>query len=196
MKKNFQFALLSSFTFCSLIFIFLSTFFSCGYHGGQGGTLTAYRTISVPYVEGDWDGSLTAALIKQMSVSGALTYQNSGASLILKAKILDYRDDQIGYRYERNKHGKLRKVVIPDETRTTLTVEVIVVEAASGSTIMGPVRLSADVEFDHDYYSLPHHVNIFSLGQLTDIDSAFDAAQRPLNECLAKKIVDYVTSNW
>jgi hypothetical protein len=171
-------------------------FTSCGYRGGQGGTLEVYQTISVPYVEGDWDGSLTAALIKTMSASGALAYRNSGGSLTLRVKVLDYQDQQIGYQYDRHKDGKPRKVVIPNETRTTIVTEVAVFETASGNAVLGPVRISSDVEYDHDYYEPRHHVNVFSLGQLTDIESAFDAAQKPLHDRLAKKIVDYVSSNW
>lgn len=60
----------------------------------------------------------------------------------------------------------------------------------------GPVRLRAYAEFDHDYYTVRHRTNAFSLGQLTDFDSAEDAATKPLNKKIAEKIADYVVYGW
>lgn len=171
--------------------------FSCnGYRWGQGEALNAYSSITIPYVEGDWDGDLTAALVQQVSQSGLFRYNDSGASLALRVKILDYEDENIGFRYDRTKHGKFTSSVIPEETRTTVFVEVMLEEVCSGRAILGPVRLSASVVFDHDYYTSRNGVNVFSLGQLTDIDDARDTAQRPLNRNLARKIVDYLAANF
>ena len=52
--------------------------------------------------------------------------------------------------------------------------------------------IKASMDFDHDYYSSRHGVNIFSLGQLTDYDTAEDTVRKPLNDRLAEKIADYV----
>lgn len=169
---------------------------SCaGYHWGQGSIVSKYQTISVPYVEGDWDGSLTSAIIQQVSQSGILKYRKQGADLILQVKVIDYSDENIGFRYDRKKDGKLSSRIIPDETRIWVLVEVAIIDAGCGTTFLGPVQLYADVEFDHDYYDSRNGVNVFSLGQLTDIEAARDAAQRPLNRCLAQKIVDYIAAN-
>lgn len=167
----------------------------CGYRWGQGSVVSSYQTISIPYVEGDEDGSLTAAIIKQISQSGTLRYCDSGGSLSLRVKLVDTNDENVSFRYDHKKDGRLSRSVIPDETRITAEVEVAVVESVSGKTIMGPVRLFADVDFDHDYYSSRHGINVFSLGQLTDYDEAYDAAQSPLNKRIAQKIVDFMNAN-
>lgn len=169
---------------------------ACGYRWGQGSAISEYRTISIPYVEGDWDGDLTAAVIKCMEQSGTLRYCDSGGALLLRIRLVDEYDENIGFRYDRSKKGHFKRRIVPVETRVTNVAEVSVVEVASGKLLMGPVRIFADIEFDHDYYSSPNGINEFSLGQLTDVEEASDAAQHPLNEVLARKIVDYVNVNW
>lgn len=168
----------------------------CGYRWGQGGIVTDYRTISIPYIEGDFDGDFTATLIQQMSESGRLAYRAEGGALILQVSVFDEHDKDIGFRYDRTKHCKIRSRIIPDETRLSMSVDVVVVEAISGCEVMGPVRLTADVDFDHEYYSGQGRANVFSLGQLTDYDDARDAAYVPLYRRLSQKIVDYVNDNW
>ncbi len=44
------------------------------------------------------------------------------------------------------------------------------------------------------YYSSRKGVNVFSLGQVTDIDEARDVAEYPLHRRLAQKIVDYINN--
>jgi len=73
---------------------------------------------------------------------------------------------------------------------------VTVRETCSGSIVLGPAQLDASVDFDHDYYYSPDGINEFSLGQLTDYDVAYDTVQRPLNQALARKVVDYLTHSW
>lgn len=177
--------------FCLLLLVS-----SCGYHSGHGGILGKYQTISIPYIAGDWDGSLTSALIQRMTQSGNLTYRTHGGALTLLVAVIDFDDEHIGYRYDLSKTGKIKSRVIPDETRLDVLVEVSVVEACSGTVLMGPVRIAACVDFDHDYYSSRNGINVFSLGQLTDYDEASDAALQPLSRQLAKKVVDYVNDNW
>lgn len=171
---------------------------SCGsgYQWGNGGAFSSYSTISIPYVEGDWNGDLTAALIKAMSQSGVLTYRPQGGALILKVTLIDERYDDVGFRYERTRHGRVRKSVVPDETRVMTTADVVLVDTCSGQILLGPARLTAEVEFDHFYYSTRSDANVFSLGQVTDYDEACDVAEYPLNRRLAQKIVDYVNDNW
>ena len=171
---------------------------SCGYHQGQGGLSDSYRTISVPYVEEDRDGQLTAAIAKQIAVSGAFEYLHSGGDLILKVIIIDFSEENIGFRYDRNKEGQVSKYrdIIPTETRLTALAEVSVIDACSGTIVLGPARLSSSVDFDHDYYTSRDEINVRSLGQLNDIDAALDAVHRPLNEALAQKIVDYLADSW
>ena len=168
----------------------------CGYHFGQGNLSSRYSSISVPYAEDDWNGSLTTAVVNEIASQGVLEYRRDGGSLILKIKILDYRDENVGFRYDRKKSGKLKHTIIPVETRVTITTEVMVIDATTLQSIIGPVVLSADVVFDHAFYSSRNGINVFSLGQLTDYDEAYDAAMRPLNQAIAQKIVDYVNDSW
>lgn len=178
--------------FC--LFLLCLTLFSCGYRFGQGELSSLYRSISVPYVQGDIDGRFTAALIKAISVSGEFVYKEQG-DLTLEVEIIDFRDENIGFRYDKNREGRLTKSIIPTETRLTVIALVRLKETFSGKLVLGPAHLSASVDFDHDYYSSRKGVNVFSLGQLTDFDAARDAVYRPLNSLLAKKIVDYINAS-
>lgn len=169
----------------------------CGYRVGVGEGLPAYySSISVPYVDGDQEGYLTAAIVKEIVRSGAFQYRYCGGSLILNVREISIDEDNIGFRYDRRKRGTLTSDIIPTETRMTILVEVSVTDAASCCTVLGPAQLSASVDYDHDYYSSRDGVNIFSLGQLSDLNEAYDAAQTPLNRAIARKIVDYITQSW
>lgn len=176
-------------------FIFL-VFSSCGYQLGQGSLPSKYQTISIPYVKGDVTGELTAALVKEIARSGAFQYQRSSADLVLCVTILDSYEENVGFRYDRDKDGELTDSIIPTETRVTALAEVSVTETCSGCVVLGPARIYASVDFDHDYYFTRDAVNIFSLGQLTDVDAAHDAVHRPLNNVLVEKIVDYLIHSW
>lgn len=155
-----------------------------------------YETLSVPYVIGDNEGTLTAALIKEVVRSGAFEYRDQGGRLSLLVKKIDMREDNIGFRYDRRKSGKLTRDIIPTETRMTVLVEVSLYDTVSCKNILGPAILSASMDFDHDYYFSRDRVNVFSLGQLSDINEAYDAVEIPLQRLLAKKIVDYVNQSW
>lgn len=180
--------------FLFLAFCFLLS--SCGYRMGQGELSSQYSTITVPYVEGDLDGTFTNALVKHLATAGGFEYQADCAALVLKVKLLELRDENIGFRYDRHRNGRLRHNIIPTETRIIVSAEMCVFEAATGRTILGPAIIVASVDFDHDYYSSRGEVNVFSLGQLTDIDEAEDAVRRPLSQALAAKIVAYVNASW
>jgi hypothetical protein len=168
----------------------------CQYQFGHGELSQRYTTISVPYVEGDQKGELTTEIIRQLSTSGAFRYVNTGGDLILKVKFLELRDENIDFRYDRKKKGELKNSIIPTETRFTALVEVLIVESGTGEIIRGPTRVTASTEFDHTYYTTRDKINIFSLGQLSDIDVARDAAMHPLNRHLAERVVDYVMNSW
>lgn len=183
---------LAKILFFAVVLILLS---GCGYRIGDGG-LSRYQTISIPFVEGDWDGDFTSEIAKEISKSGAFEYKREDGALILFIKLIDLRDENIGFRYDRKKRGTIKKSIIPTETRITAFVEIKVVEAASNEVVLGPVILSSSIDFDHDWYNSRHAVNIFSLGQLSDIDAAREAVGHPLNEALAKKIADYLSDSW
>lgn len=168
----------------------------CQYRMGQGDNCCPYSTVSIPYVDGDVDGDLTAELIKTLASSGTLRYCPSGGQLVLKVKVQEADDDNIGFRYDRKGDGRRKKTIIPTETRIKAVAEVILMEEGSGKIIRGPVLVHASVDFDHDYYTSRHEENIFSLGQLSDIDAARTAVRQPLNRVLAGKIVDMINQSW
>jgi len=180
------------------IFIFFTSlvFSGCGYKMGQGTIPSLYQTISVPYAIGDEDGSLTASIIKEFEKNGGLTYVNDTGQLKLIVKVIDLRDQNIGFRYDRDRRERLNDSIIPTETRMTAVAEVCVLECLTGKQVMGPLIINASVDFDHDFYSSRNGINIFSLGQLTDIDAARDSVRIPLNETLGKKIVEYINESW
>lgn len=169
---------------------------SCGYHFGQGSLPSKYQTITVPYISGDKTGEMTAALTKELSKSGAFIYHRDCADLFLNVTIVDYYEENIGYRHNIDKNDKRTHSIIPTETRMTALAEVVVVESCSGCIVLGPARITASVDFDHDYYFSPDGINAFSLGQLTDAEAARDAVMRPLSHALAEKVVDYVVHSW
>ncbi len=182
-----------------LLFIIaaLALLCGCGYRLGGGGALSeGYTTISIPYAGGDLDGNLTAAIIKEITATGCFEYRRDGGALSLQVKILDIYDENIDFRYDRHKDGRIKQTIIPTETRITAVAEVAVVEMGSGCTLLGPAKIAASVDFDHDFYKSRNGINVFSLGQLTDYDEAQDAAERPLNIALARKIADFVCDSW
>jgi hypothetical protein len=184
------------FSFLGLVSTFAWLLCGCQYQLGSGDLAYHYETLSIPYIEGDEDGDLTAQIIKTLSVSGPLRYHPEGGQLILKAKIIDKRDDSIGYRYDRTREGRIKHYIVPTETRLQESIELEVVEAATGKTIRGPTRIWGSLDFDHDYYSMKNRVNVFSLGQLNDVDAARDMAVHPLNRVIAEKVVDYLNNSW
>lgn len=169
---------------------------SCGYQYGSVGIVSNQNTITIPYAEGDWDGGLTTALIKEVATQGVFNYQRDSAALVLKVKILDYDNRDVGFRYEQKKDGELKHTIVPVETRLSLSTEVMIIESFSQKPLLGPIVLSAYVDFDHDFYSSRNGVNVFSLGQLSDYDDAYDAAMRPLNELMAQKIATYIQDSF
>lgn len=174
------------------IIFFFVFFSSCGYHFGDGSPLSLYRSFTVPYICGDKTGEFTAALIKELSCSGSFSYRSKGAELVFKVTLVDLCDENIGYRYDINKRGKTTHSLIPAETRLTVCAEVLVMESCSCTPVLGPIRLQASVDFDHEYYFIRQGVNVSSLGQVTDYDQAYEAALPVLSKVLAKKIIDYV----
>jgi len=181
---------------CLAFALLLLSMTSCGYKYGFGDLSSRYRTIYVPYVEGDHTGSFTTALINELSTSGAFCYSDCGGDAILSIKILDYRDENIGFRYDRNKNNELLNSLIPAETRRTVIAIISLYDSETCCNILGPDKIVASVDFDHEYNSSRDGVNVFSLGQVTDIYGARDASIDPLNRVLAQKIVDYLSSVW
>lgn len=195
MERLFPLQRSSSFSTMALALVAL-LLTACGYHMGYQGLSQQYSTLSLPYVEGDNDGSLTAAIAHQVAISGSFQYRVDGGEVILIVKTDKLGEKNIGFRYDRDNKGHVTHSIIPSETRLSLTAEISLVEASSGRVLLAPVKLTASVDCDHEYNYSRFGVNVFSLGQLTDADAAFEAARSPLHRRLAQKIVDYISNSW
>ena len=167
---------------------------SCGYKLDP--LFEEVPTITVPYVVGDIEGELTAAIVKEISSTGRYAYRSSGGDFILLVRIIDEYTENIGFRYDRHRTGKLKKEIIPVEGRSIILAEVELVSSACSETVKGPIRLQASVDYDHDYYTIRNKDNVFSLGQVSDVDAAEEAAETPLYQKLAEKIADYLIYSW
>lgn len=169
----------------------------CAYHAGFiDPCREAYHTISVPFFCEDTEGCLTNAVIRELTRASGYEYRSSGGDLILQGSIIEIRDENIGFSYDLTNKGALTNSIIPTETRLSMVVEVSLIDSCSGKVILGPARLKGITDFDHDYESSRNEINIFSLGQLSDYDAAYDEAFSPLSRVLARKIVDYVNDGW
>ncbi len=174
----------------------------CGFQFGYGPLAAKYHSISIPYVEGDHDGHLTAELTKQISRSGAYHYKKNGGELTLKIKVLDVREERIGYRFDREDNKKSKRLV-PAEGRLTAIADLRVEETGSGKTVLGPSRVEASTDYDHDYFGsvstisgLSKRTTDISLGQLDDMDTSRKMAETPLYRALAHRIVEYLNSGY
>lgn len=168
----------------------------CGYQLGSGDLADSYHTVCIPYVQGDVMGLFTASLIREIGNSSPFHYVNTGGDLSLYVRLVGLRDENIGFRYDIEKSGALANWLVPTETRLWAAAEITLVDSVSNCILVGPVRVATSVDFDHEYYLSQNGVNVFSLGQLTDIQEARDAAQAPLSRALAQKIVDYISNVW
>lgn len=193
--KRLQCSVLSMRSFFLIVLLVLLA--GCGYHFSsfhEG--RSSLHTLTVPYIEGDKTGDLTSAVIREASSSGLFEVRSSGGEVILKIKIIESRDENIGFRYDRNQNGTRENTLIPIEMRISALAEVSLLNGTTNCLLLGPVRISASAEFDHDYYFDRDGVNQFSLGQLVDIDTAKETAQHPLHRVLAQKIIDFISNAW
>lgn len=176
-----------------LFFTILLVLTGCGYRPGLGELPDGYKSISVPYVVGDQDGSLTAAIVREVSSSLNFDHSNTGGELILAVELIDVVDQDIGFGYEQVHKHEYKNSIIPLESRMIATVEVSLVDAATQCTVIPKVRITEYVDFDHEYNATYKDSTKKSLGQLSDADAAFAAAKEPLNRLIAKKVVEYIT---
>lgn len=164
----------------------------CGYQFSAPNRFLLCKTLSVPYVEGDQDGYLTSEIIHELIASG-YHYTQSGGDVILRIAVLEVIEDDIGFRFEQEKDRSLLDSIISSEMRLKAEVRVEAIDSLRCCPVLEPFVIIVDVEFDHDYYSSPKDINR-TLGQLTDIDSAREAAFRPLNRKIARQIVEYLNN--
>jgi hypothetical protein len=177
-----------------LLLLLLSLLFSsCGWHVSNSFATGHEETVSIPYVMGDHEGILTAALAEQFETSGPFRYVQEGGTYTLNVELVDTKSQNIGFRYNpRRFETGIKKQLIPSETRRRTLAKVTLIETASQKVISGPAYITGFCEFDHQNYSINHDTNRFSLGQLTDIDTTYEAVNIPLYRSLAQNICHYI----
>lgn len=170
---------------------------SCGYHWASS---HFEKSLEIPYVIGDEDGSFTSELIRSFAAEGPLVRNN--APYRLEVSLVQAKNEVISYRIDPQKiTGKKKKEIVADQNRKTAAVEVTLFEGAQ--IVFGPHRISASAEYDYydgdSYQDLSFQLEqkrltalAFSLGQLESSETAQEAASRPLYRQLSKKIVDCI----
>lgn len=184
---------------CKIIYgVLLCMLVGCGYRFQDAEKIT----ISVPFVEGDYDGQLTNEIVQALATSGMYEYRQSSGRYVLQVAIKDDVQDKVGYQYDRKEFsGKRLKNLQPSENRRSIAAEVALFDPFSQKTIVGPVIVKADSDFDYiDIYSLKDLAVVapdgktdsvvnLSQGQLDSIEGGQDAAVLVVYRRLAQKIV-------
>lgn len=185
----------------TVLLLFLILFASCGYRFDSCDE--GRRTISVPYVQGDYEGKLTDAIIRALSQSGAFEYQRNGGRYSLEVVIVGDNNERIGFRRDRSPNtGKVRKNIIGTENRRTLAAEITLIDTVADVRLLGPISVSASAEFDYvnenalndlsfiDSFGVRESSIQFSLGQLDSKDFSERDVLLPIYHRLAQKIID------
>lgn len=193
---------MKSFLFSSLILCS-----SCAYRWQPDFPEELRPTLTVPFVLGDEDGTLTAEIIAAISASGLADVRSYGGEYSLQVSLVGEETDKIGFRVDPQKvDGKVRKNLLTVEGRRTMTIEASI--CSKGELVHGPYKISADADYDYlDGDSIQDLTFInskgelvtvlpFSLGQLEPQESAAFASTRSLYRKLAQKVVDAISSKW
>lgn len=164
-------------------------------------------TVTVPFVSGDEEGTLTMEIIRALSSSGVAEVVSFGGTYKLQVSILNSTAENIGFRQDPQKvDGKVRINLLACEGRKTMVVEAALCQGEQ--VAYGPYQITADAEYDYvDGDSIQDLTFVnpmgtvvtvlpFSLGQLESVESAQEAVTRPLYRRLAQKIVDAIASEW
>ena len=183
---------------CLPTLLFLS---ACGYKVPQSTLYKEGKSIGIPYVKGDLDGSLTSLIIQSISRSTDLSYKEVAAEILLKAEIVKKEFSTIGYQYDiRESNEELINRLVPNEGSWLVELKVSLFDQELGKTIFGPYELQATcdcdfVNFDNfrdlsfqDNSSQTQSVLQFSLGQLDARAGAKEAALQVVYTRLAEKV--------
>ncbi len=144
-------------------------------------------TVCIPYVQGDATGELTSRLVEAVSDQPGFRVDESGKYL-LRVKLLNTREEKIGFRYDPKKLRDGEKDLILSETRAKSLAEVSLVDRYTNEIIAGPAYILGNIEYDHQENTIDSNINDLSLGQLSDIDTAQDVTYIPQDRDLSQKI--------
>lgn len=164
------------------------------------------KSVCIPYVENDIDGSFTSMLIESLHSSGGFKYCKSNSKYILKVCLDKNIQNQIGYRQDVK--GELKKRdIVGTENRIDVIAKVFLIDRCTKKIICGPKKVQISVDYDYvDPNSLTdvsflsggiiNQITPFSLGQLEGVDTAAENAKYRLYHKLSEKIVDVISAEW
>jgi hypothetical protein len=180
---------------------------ACGYRFGDPTDTRSKQTIGIPYIPGDIDGQLNAALIEAVSQTGRYEYRHSDGQLLLQVAIVSDSSERIDFRYDREPvSGKREKNLLATANRRSATAEVTLIDTRQDLVLIPPSTVSASADYEYESVDSvrdmvffpkkghPQTVLNFSLGQLDSIEGGHDDAASPLYHRLAQKIVDGILS--
>ncbi len=181
----------------------------CGYRWHYDYPEGVRPTVSVPLIKDDEDAYLTSEIISCLDSSGVLQVVPRNADYRLVVDIVSQVHDQIGYRRDPQYiRGAVSTNLVASEGRSSVQVNVTLFHKHTDEIAFGPYLLTADSEYDYvdgdSFQDLTFvsssgqltEVLPFSLGQLESIESAREAASRPLYHRLAQKVVDVISAEW
>ncbi len=188
-----------------LVFSFLFFLTACGYQV-IGVQKPQQLMLAVPYVQGDFKGFFTEELIRSLGAASHMCF-DSKAQKQLVVSIADENSEKIGYRYDREPDGKLKKNLLPIENRQKIKLKIEIIDKKNKTRIFGPFELAEDIDFDYveedslkDLSFIDPNTGqrrtalAFSLGQLESISSAEEAAKIALYQKAAKRLVELLDS--
>ncbi|MEX0962038.1 MAG: LPS assembly lipoprotein LptE [Simkaniaceae bacterium] len=186
-----------------VFFLLLFLLSSCGYRFVEIGEAQG-KTITIPYVQGDEEGLLTAALANKIALLTPFSVVVSRGDYELEAKILSIEHEDIGFRYDREEKSRNfiePKRLVSDEERKSLSIEVRLIERTTQKILLGPEVMTSYVNYDYvnsdtiddlSFFSNGRRISVlqFSLGQLDAPENAREAAVTPLFDDLATQIAE------
>lgn len=158
-----------------------------GWHTATSVSADKPMTVCIPYVVGDDSGELTSRVIEAVSNQPGFFVNESGQYL-LKIRLLDDREEKIGFRYSPRELKKGKHKLILEESRAKALAEVTLVDRFTKKSVAGPAYILGNIDYDHQENTIDNDINDLSLGQLSDIDTAQDVTYIPLYRDLSLKI--------
>ncbi len=191
---------------CSLCSLWLIFFLlACGYRWDD----SAPQSLSIPFIAGDEDGTLTAELIRAFASSTRANVVASKGRYRLEVSLSEQAGEIIGFRIDSQvNNGKQQKNIVADEGRRAIAADVCLYDTETGEIVLGPSRVEANVDYDYvdgdsyqdltfvDSSGVTQTILAYSLGQLESSESAREAGAKPLYRQLSRKIVDLISANW
>lgn len=178
----------------------------CGYRFNESPNSDSKQTLSIPYIPGDVEGQLNAALVEAISQTGHYEYRRNDGVLLLQVAIINDNSERIDFRYDREPSGKREKNLLATANRRSAVAEVTLIDTRSDEILLGPSTVSASADFEYEsvdsivdmvYFppkGPPQTVLNFSLGQLDSIEGGHDDSASPLYRHLAQKIADGIVN--